>query len=66
MASITINGDIAELALFAKLSNESTMLDSILSSDEEEKSLGRTLDFNINYFSRISNTLAGINADIQK
>lgn len=43
MASITINGELSELALFAKLSNESTLLDSILSVDEEEKSLGRTL-----------------------
>jgi len=43
MASITINGDISELALFAKLSNKETLLDSILSSDEEQKSLSRTL-----------------------
>lgn len=43
MAAITINGDISELALFAKLSNEPALLDSILTSDEEEKSLGRTL-----------------------
>jgi GGDEF domain-containing protein len=42
MAAITINGDIAELALFAKLSNKPTIMDSLFSSDEEE-SLIRTL-----------------------
>ncbi|MDD4855230.1 MAG: diguanylate cyclase [Sulfuricurvum sp.] len=43
MASITINGDISGLALFAKLTIKETLLDSILSSDEEQKSLSRTL-----------------------
>jgi GGDEF domain-containing protein len=43
MASITINGDISELALFARLSNSPIMMDSIFTSDDEEKSLGRTL-----------------------
>jgi len=43
MASITINGDISGLALFTKLANQETLLDSIFSSDEEQKSLSRTL-----------------------
>ncbi len=43
MANITINGDISELALFTKLANKETILGSILTSDEEEKSLSESL-----------------------
>lgn len=43
MASITINGDISGLALFTKLANKGALLDSLFSSDEEQKSLSRTL-----------------------
>lgn len=43
MANITINGDIAELALYTKLSNKETLLDSIFTSTEEEKSLSQSL-----------------------
>lgn len=43
MATITINGNIAELALFTKLANKETFLNFLLTSDEKEKSLNQAL-----------------------
>ena len=43
MAAITINGDISELALFAKYSTQKTFLDFMLTSKEEQDSLDRAL-----------------------
>ncbi len=43
MATITINGNIAELALFTKLANKETFLNLLFTSDEKEKSLNQAM-----------------------
>lgn len=43
MAAITINGDISEIALFAKPSTQKTFLDFMVTSKEEQDSLNRAL-----------------------
>lgn len=43
MATIAINGDLAELKLFAKLSNKKALLELIIASKTEQESLGRSL-----------------------
>jgi GGDEF domain-containing protein len=50
MANIAINGDLAELKLFAKLSNKGALLDLIIASTTEQESLGRSLISTSNAF----------------
>ena len=50
MATIAINGDLAELKLFAKLSNKQALLDPIIASQAEQESLSRTLISTSNAF----------------
>ncbi len=50
MATIAINGDLAELKLFTKLSSKSALLDPIIASTSQQESLERSLMTTSNAF----------------